>query len=213
MKDYNFVRAILGDGYVDMTESNINKGDPFGVYKDENKWGMFVAIMLNNLRVGLLNIVTGFTAGLGTLYFMFTNGVMIGSFHQMFFAKGLGFEAILSIWIHGTIELATIVLEGMAGLVLGRAFLFPATYTRIESMKRAGRDVAKMAISFIPFVILAALLEAYITRYTSMPIWMSMLILIGSGVLIIGYFVVYPILVAKRGYYLENGELKSEDDA
>jgi len=113
------------------------------------------------------------------------------------------FEAILSIWIHGTIELSTIVLEGMAGFALGRAILFPGTYTRIESLKRAGRDVAKMAISFIPFVILAALLEAYITRYTTMPIWVNMLILIASAVLIIGYFVLYPIFLEKQGHRLE----------
>jgi len=75
VKDYDFVRAVLGDYYVEMTEQNIEKGDPFGVYKDENKWGMFISIMLNNIRVGLLNIITGFTAGIGTLYIMFQNGV------------------------------------------------------------------------------------------------------------------------------------------
>jgi hypothetical protein len=32
-QDPKFVRSVLGDGYVNMTEDNIAKGDPFGVYK------------------------------------------------------------------------------------------------------------------------------------------------------------------------------------
>jgi hypothetical protein len=42
--DQSFVRGILGDGYVEMTEENIANGDPFGVYKDDRSVYEFVAL-------------------------------------------------------------------------------------------------------------------------------------------------------------------------
>jgi len=65
--DESFVRGVLGDGYVDMTEDNIAKGDPFGVYKQDNQVAMFLAIALNNIRVAFLFFISGFLLGLGTV--------------------------------------------------------------------------------------------------------------------------------------------------
>ncbi len=36
MQDETFVRQVLGDGYVDTTEKNIEEGNPFNVYADSN---------------------------------------------------------------------------------------------------------------------------------------------------------------------------------
>src|ERR1700712_1102007 len=58
IKDETFIRGVLGDQYVDMTEENISKGDPFGVYKSDNPFTMFVYIAMNNSFVALL-MVTG----------------------------------------------------------------------------------------------------------------------------------------------------------
>jgi hypothetical protein len=55
MYNEQFIRGVLGDGYVDMTEENIAKGDPFGVYKDDNPFSMFVRIGFNNIRVAFLS--------------------------------------------------------------------------------------------------------------------------------------------------------------
>jgi uncharacterized membrane protein SpoIIM required for sporulation len=208
MKDYNFIRSVLGDGYVNMTEENINKGDPFGVYKDSNSWEMFVRIAFNNIRVALLCMLMGLLAGVGSLYMLFENGLMLGSFQYMFFAKGLGWQSILVVWIHGTIEISSIVIAGTAGLILGRGFLFPGSYTRLESFKQAGLDAARIAVGLVPFFIIAAFLEGYITRLTNMPILLSIFILIASACLIIWYFVLYPILLERVGFSFYKNELK-----
>src|SRR5882757_7603960 len=39
--DNTFIRFILGDDYVNMTNENISKGDPFGVFKSQNEFVMF----------------------------------------------------------------------------------------------------------------------------------------------------------------------------
>jgi hypothetical protein len=62
MHDQNFVRSILGDNYVDMTEENIAQGDPFGVYKKGNEFGMFITIAANNIRVSLMVFAMGILA-------------------------------------------------------------------------------------------------------------------------------------------------------
>jgi hypothetical protein len=56
--DDSFVKSILGESYVSMTEENIEKGDPFGVYRDEDKFTMFMMIAANNIRwhSGLLHL-------------------------------------------------------------------------------------------------------------------------------------------------------------
>src|ERR1700755_668965 len=57
--DNTFLRLILGDGFVNMTNENIAKGDPFGVYKHEEPILMFFMIAKNNITVTALTFVAG----------------------------------------------------------------------------------------------------------------------------------------------------------
>lgn len=212
MYDENFVRGVLGDGYVDMTEENIAKGDPFGVYKDDNPFSMFVRIGFNNIRVAFLSFIFGFTLGILTLWIMWKNGLLLGSFQYMFFAKGLGTKSVLVIWIHGTLEISAIVIASTAGFILASGILFPKTYSRWISFKRGARDAAKVLISLVPIFIVAAFFESYITHLMSqtfdksdnpgLPVWVSILILAVSLAFIIWYFVIHPIRLHKKGYYI-----------
>jgi uncharacterized membrane protein SpoIIM required for sporulation len=206
-EDPNYVRSILGDGYVEMTEDNIQKGDPFGVYKDGNEFGMFLNIALHNINVSLMTFVLGILGGVGTLYMLFSNGIMLGSFQYMFFAKGLGWQSVLVIWIHGTLEISAIVIAGTAGLILGTSFLFPGTFRRIDSLKRGAKDSVKVIIGLVPFFFLAAFFEGYVTRHTGMSIWLSLSILAGSAAVIVFYFIIYPIALRKSGIKVIDGEV------
>lgn len=217
-QDPDFVRGIMGDQYVKMTEDNIAKGDPFGVYKDDNPFSMFVRIAFNNIKVAFITFMGGFTGGLFTFYLLWSNGIMLGSFQYMFFANGLGLQSILVIWIHGTIEISSIIIAGAAGFILGNGILFPGTYTRLESFKRNAKDAAKILICLIPFFIAAAFLESYITHLMSdtydkapggLPVWASYLILGFSSLLIIWYFVLWPIMLSKKGFFIKKDGIVS----
>jgi uncharacterized membrane protein SpoIIM required for sporulation len=107
-------------------------------------------------------------------------------------------SSVLVIWIHGTLEISAIIISGGAGMILGNSILFPGTLKRIESLKQGAKDGTKIMIGLIPIFVTAAFFEGFITRYTSMPIWLSILILLGSASFIIWYFVIYPIRVKKR---------------
>lgn len=197
-QDQTFVRGILGDGYVEMTEDNIAKGDPFGVYKHTDRVTMFFTIALNNIKVAFMLFVGGFFVSIGTIWLLFENGMMLGSFQTFFFLKDLGWESILVVWIHGTLEISAIIIAGGAGLILGNSILFPKTFKRLESVKRGARDGMKLMIGLIPVFIAAAFLEGFITRYSTMPKYLSISILSFSLLFIVWYFIIYPIKVAKK---------------
>ncbi len=162
-------------------------------------------ILYSNRRVLLfafLFFVTfmaiGIFCSVGTLWMLFNNGLMVGVFEQMFFAHDLGPESILVVFIHGTLELSSIVIAGGAGMIMGNAILFPKTYSRIESLKRGAKDGIKIIISLVPIFIVAAFFEGYVTRHTEMPLIMSIGILLLSLSFIVWYFVLYPRMVYQR---------------
>lgn len=196
--DDTFVRLIMGDHYVNMTNENIAKGDPFGVYKQQGELSMFIRIAANNTYVSLITFVSGVFLGIGPIFFMLKNGIMIGSFEYYFFSKGLGAASVLVIWIHGTLEISAIIIAGAAGLVLGQGLLFPKTYTRLEAFKRSAKDGTKIALGIIPIIIVAAFFEGFVTRHTSMPLWLSISILSASLLFIIWYVILYPHQLSKR---------------
>jgi len=196
--DDSFIRLILGDEYVDMTNANIAKGDPFGVYKHSGEFTMFLGIASNNIYVALMNFVAGIVFSVGTVFMLFQNSLMLGAFEEFFFSKGLGMQSILVVFIHGTLEMSSFVIASTAGLVLGNSFLFPKTYSRINSIKKGAKDGMKLVIGIVPILLVAAFFESFVTRHTGMPVWLSISILSSSLLFIVWYVIIYPNLLAKR---------------
>jgi len=196
--DNTFLRAILGNDYVNMTNENIAKGDPFGVYKQGDSSLMFLMIASNNIRVELMTFVMGIFLSIGTIYELMFNGIMMGSFQYYFASKGFGLQSVLVIWLHGTLELSSIIIAGGAGLILGNSILFPKTFTRMVSLKNAAKDGLKIGIGLIPIFITAAFIESFLTRRTEMPIWLSGGILLSSAAFIIWYVILYPAYLNRK---------------
>jgi uncharacterized membrane protein SpoIIM required for sporulation len=197
--DDTFVRLILGDHYVNMTLENIEAGDPVAVYKSGSNWGSAFGITLNNLYVGIQSFVYGVFGGIGTGLVLLYNGIMLGAFQFFFYKEGVLWESVRGIWIHGSMEIFAIVIEGAAGLILGASILFPKTYSRMTSFKMGMKDGVKILISTFPFTIAAGCLEGYVTRYSNtMPQWLSVGIIIITLSLISFYYLIYPYLVHKK---------------
>lgn len=214
----NYFDNRVQPGYYDETIARIQKGDPFGVYKDNHPFSMFIQIAYNNISVAFKTIVYGLLFGIGTLILMWTNGLMLGCFEYIFFSQGLGWQSVLVIWIHGTIEISSIVIASCAGLILGFGWLFPGTFTRRQSFLKSARDAMKICVSLIPFFIVAAFFESYVTHLMSntfqknshnlgLPVPVSLCILAGSLWLILWYFVFYPIRLERKGFSIKNGQI------
>ncbi|GMN11803.1 stage II sporulation protein M [Croceitalea sp. MTPC9] len=210
INDSTFLRLILGDAYVNETLNNISKGDPAAIYKGGSEIGTFLGITINNIRVAFLAFAFGVITSIGTAYILFSNGVMLGAFITFFYTKGVFFEANKQIWLHGTIEISVIIIAGCAGLIMGNSVLFPKTYSRRVSFMKGAKDGLKVVISTIPFFIIAGFIEGFITRYTSMPNWLAFLIIGTSLLLILFYYIIYPILLNRiHGRQLHTATSKS----
>ncbi|NRA92594.1 MAG: stage II sporulation protein M [Psychroserpens sp.] len=197
--DDSFVRLILSDAYVNQTLENIEAGDPVAVYKSGSNWGSFLGITINNIIVGINSFIFGLFFGLGTVYFMLRNGIMVGAFQFFFHKEGVLWESVRGIWIHGSMEIFAIVIEGAAGLILGASILFPKTFSRLISLKMGIKNGVKILISTFPFTITAGFLEGYVTRYSNtMPNWLSIGIILSTLSLISYYYLIYPFVVNRK---------------
>jgi uncharacterized membrane protein SpoIIM required for sporulation len=214
MNNEEFMRGVLSPGYVDKTMDNIANGDPFGIYKSDNPFSMFVMIAMNNIFVAFLMAMGGLTLGIWTLISDWQNSVMLGAFQYMFFAHNLGAKSVLVIWIHGTLEILSFIVASTVGYIISRSILFPGTYNRLESFKKGVKDGMKIMIALVPIFIVAAFFESYVTHLMSntysktknagLPVWGSVIILLVSLAFILWYFIFLPIRLHKRGYQLQS---------
>lgn len=195
--DGEYSRLILGDSYVNMTIDNIEKGDPMGVYKESDGLWMFVVIALNNIRVMMLVYLFGLFISLGSIIFIVRHGIMIGTFQYLFYEYNVLYESVITIWIHGTIEIFTLIVAGGAGIMLGNSILFPGTYSRKKSFIKGAKSSTKIVIALIPFIIIAAFLEGFVTRHTEWHPGFRIGIIALSLILVVWYFFLYPVSLKK----------------
>ena len=192
MNDDSFVRLILGNGYVDMTLRNIENGNPMAVYDSSSAITMFISITFNNIRVSFIVFVFGIFTGFGTGIILLRNGIMLGAFQAFFFQHGVGYESMLAIWQHGTLEISAIVIAGAAGLALGNGWLFPGTYSRGYAFKQSAKRGLKIIIGLIPIFITAGFIESYLTRHTEFPTYIRLLSILLSLTFVIFYYIILP---------------------
>lgn len=209
--DDTFVRLIMGDQYVNETLSNIDKGDPMAVYKQMGQTEMFLGITFNNIRVSFFVFIAGVFSSIAAGYLLFSNGIMLGAFQYFFYQKGLLMTSVLTIWIHGTLEISAIIIAGAAGIIMGNGLLFPGTYSRLQSFKNGAKKGLKIIVGLIPVFILAGFLEGFVTRLTGMPDFIKIAIILGSGTFILIYFIFIPIKIKLNGIYTKDRLLQDQE--
>lgn len=199
LNDDTFVRLILGDDYVNMTLENIKKGNPTDVYANMDQLPMFFMITLNNIMVSFRVVIYGLLATVGCGFYLFYNGLMVGTFMTFMGTEGSLSQALPVIMLHGTIELTSIAIAGGAGFMLGNSLLFPGTYPRLTSFRLGAYKATKLVVGLVPFFVIAGFIESYITRYAFMH-WSIKLAIVGSSALLmIWYFILYPISLKRNG--------------
>jgi uncharacterized membrane protein SpoIIM required for sporulation len=183
-----FLRLILGDEYVNQTLENVRRDDPMGIYGSSGSHGMFIQISMNNVRVAVVMFMLGIFGGIPTVLLLLYNGVMVGAFLQFFAQHGLIGTAVSTIMLHGAMELTAIVVAGACGLMLGSAVLFPGTYARGVHVIAQARNALKIVLGVVPFILIAALIESYITRlYQDISDWMRVVLILGTFILMLLY--------------------------
>lgn len=193
-----FASLVLGEGYVEMTKENISKGEAMAVYTGGDGMQGFLRILENNARIDIMMLGLGLFFSFGAIWVLVRNGIMVGVFQYFFWQHGGFKDSLLTIWLHGTIEITTIALMGGVALLAGKGLLFPGTYTRYQSFRLSAGNAGKLLLMVLPFTFVAAVIEGFITRMTGMPDLIKLVFILLSLVFVILYFGVYPWIIHRK---------------
>jgi uncharacterized membrane protein SpoIIM required for sporulation len=144
------------------------------------------AIMTNNIHVSFLAFAMGISAGVGTLYMLFFNGLRLG---VVGVACGMA-RMSLPFWSfvapHGVLELPAIFIAGGAGLMIAKGMLFPGVLPRKESLRLAGKQSVRLVIGIVPMLTIAGLIEAFVSP-TELAVPLKFAMAAGLFVLLLYY--------------------------
>ena len=144
------------------------------------------AIMTNNIGVSLAACATGMLAGLGPIYMMLFNGLLIGVVGSACYGAGMSLGLWSFVAPHGVLELPAIFIAGGAGLVLGKGVVFPGTLPRRDSIAEAGAEAIKLLLGALPLLVIAGIVEAFVSP-TSAPVAAKFAIAVSLFVLLVLY--------------------------
>lgn len=129
-------------------------------------------IMTNNLSVSFVAFAGGALLGLGSIYAMFFNGLLLGVIGVACGQHGMSLDLWSFVAPHGSLELPSIIFAGAAGLRLAKGILFPGLYRWRDSVTLAGVEGTKMVVGVIPLLVIAGTLEGFFSP-GSAPVWLK----------------------------------------
>nr|WP_298144967.1 stage II sporulation protein M [uncultured Pseudomonas sp.] len=168
----------------------------FGERGSSDDWMMFGFYIMNNIGIAFQTFASGLLFGLGSLFYLLFNGLMIGAVAGHLTQIGYS-ETFWSFVIgHGAFELTAIALAGAAGFKLGSALLAPGRLPRSAALRLAAGPSVRLIGGATVFLLLAAFIEAY---------WSSMTLASPTVKYIVGAFlwllVLAYLLLAGRGQH------------
>jgi len=132
-------------------------------------------IMTNNLSVSFSTFALGITAGLGTIWMLAVNGLLIGVIGAATWKAGMALQLWSFVAPHGVLELPAIFISGGAGLEIARGLLFPGFLPRRQSLAQAGGRGARLLLGTIPMLIVAGVIEGFFSP-SGAPVKMKFLL-------------------------------------
>ena len=129
-------------------------------------------IMTNNLSVCFAIFAGGIVFGLGTFFYLYFNGMMLGVIGAACHQYGMSLALWSFVAPHGSLELPAILIAGGAGFRLGHAMLFPGALRWKESVARGGMEATRLISGIIPMLVIAGCLEGFFSPSRA-PVWLK----------------------------------------
>jgi uncharacterized membrane protein SpoIIM required for sporulation len=149
---------------------------------------MFGFYIKNNIGIAFQTFAGGILFGVGTLFFLAYNGIVIGGVAGHLTEIGHVNSFYSFVITHGAFELTAIVMAGAAGFRLGQALLMPGDLTRLAALRRAARESMPLVYGIILFLLVAAFLEAFWSSSSLVPAWLKYLVGSSLWTLVLSYF-------------------------
>jgi uncharacterized membrane protein SpoIIM required for sporulation len=130
---------------------------------------MFGYYVMNNVSIAFRTFAAGLFFGVGAVYVLAANGMVIGGVAGHLTAIGYGAPFWRFVVGHSAFELSALVISGGAGLRLGLTLLAPGRLRRGPAMVAAGWIGAQLALGAFAMLVAAAFVEAYWSSMASLP--------------------------------------------
>ena len=182
LADPEFSRYFLGPHMMQSIESHKMWTDSIVTVKPLASSG----IMTNNMSVAFAAFAAGITAGIGTVWMMLQNGLLMGVVGVACWREGMSLPLWSFVAGHGVLELPAIFIAGGAGLGIAKGMLFPGTLPRKESLVRAGARSVRLLLGTIPMLLIAGIVEGFVSPTPIAP-GMKFLLAGGLGTLLVLY--------------------------
>lgn len=122
---------------------------------------MFGHYVQNNIGIAFRCFATGILFGLGSMYFLVYNGLVIGTTLGYVAGAGHGENIFTFICGHGVFELTAIIVSGAAGLQMGWALVETHGRTRLGSLRAQAPELVALVAGAAAMLAIAAVLEGY----------------------------------------------------
>jgi uncharacterized membrane protein SpoIIM required for sporulation len=136
----------------------------------DTDWMAFGFYINHNITIGFQCFAAGIFFGVGSMFFLLFNGVVIGAIAGFLTERGLGSTFYSFVVTHGAFELTAIVLAGATGLRLGQALVAPGRHTRVQSLTLAARETMVIVYGFVVMLLIAAAIEAFWSSARWLPL-------------------------------------------
>lgn len=139
-------------------------------------WMMFGYYVMHNIGIAFQTFAAGLLFGLGSVFFLIFNGLVIGAVSGHLTDIGYGQTFWSFVIGHGAFELSAIALAGAAGLQLGWSLIAPGRLARSEALRLAAHKSVRILCGVIVFLLIAAFIEAYWSSTTHIEPWLKYLV-------------------------------------
>jgi uncharacterized membrane protein SpoIIM required for sporulation len=127
-------------------------------------------IAKNNIEVSILTFLGGAIFGLGGVYVLVTNGLMLGGLMAFCYRYDFHEEMGTFIISHGFLELSIIVVAAFSGFLFGRVFFMrPYRLFRFR-MQKAASEAGVVLMGSLPWLVLAACLEVFVSPWPTFSV-------------------------------------------
>jgi uncharacterized membrane protein SpoIIM required for sporulation len=138
-----------------------------------------VQILANNIAVSLFAYCSGFLFGLGTLYILGLNGLMLGAVFAFVARHGLAGALASFIVAHGCVELSVMCLSGAAGAAVGEALVRPGSRGRAAAFRVAALRSGPALLACAVLLVGAGLIEGFVSPQPRIPVGVKVAIGVG----------------------------------
>ena len=149
---------------------------------------MFGFYIWNNIRIGFQTFAGGLLAGVGSIWFLAANGVVIGAVAGYLTQVGYAQTFWSFVAGHSSLELLAIAIAGAAGLRLGMAVISPGNRSRRAALVAAARPAVRLMYGAAMMFLAAAFVEAFWSPATEFGFQAKIIVGVAGWVILLGYF-------------------------